>query len=263
MKANPNLGKTVQYETYQLEVERAENAPSARNDILAKRFGIPMEGFTYFFTYDETLPTRKKVDFWNMPCSLGIDLSMGDDFTAFTFLFPLGGGQFGIKSRCYISELTFQRLPTAMRFKYEEFIKEGSLCVMSGTVLDMMAVYDDVQQVIEQAQYDVRSVGYDPYNAKEFIAKWEIENGPFGIEKVIQGAKTESVPLGELKKLSSERMLIFDQAVMTYTMGNSIVLEDNNGNRKLHKRRNDEKIDCVAALMDAYVAYKINKESFE
>jgi len=263
LKANPNLGKTVQYETYQLEVERAENAPSTRNDILAKRFGIPMEGFTYFFTYDETLPTRKQVDFWNMPCSLGIDLSMGDDFTAFTFLFPLGGGQFGVKSRCYISELTYQRLPTATRFKYGEFIKEGGLCVMPGTVLDMMAVYDDVQQLIEQAQYDVRSVGYDPYNAKEFIAKWEVENGPFGIEKVIQGAKTESVPLGEIKKLTSERMLVFDQAILTYTMGNCIVLEDNNGNRKLHKRRNDEKIDCVAALMDAYVAYKINKESFE
>lgn len=263
IKANPNLGKTVQYDTYQLEVERAENSPSTRNDILAKRFGIPMEGFTYFFTYDETIPTRKKVDFWSMPCSLGIDLSMGDDFTAFTFLFPLPGGQFGVKSRCYISELTFQRLPSATRFKYEEFIKEGGLCVMPGTVLDMMAVYDDLQQLIEQTQYDVRSVGYDPYNAKEFIAKWEIENGPFGIEKVIQGAKTESVPLGELKKLASERMLIFDQGIMTYTMGNSIVLEDTNGNRKLHKRRNDEKIDCVAALMDAYVAYKINKESFE
>ena len=263
LKANPNLGKTVQYETYQLEVERAENAPSTRNDILAKRFGIPMEGFTYFFTYEETLPTRKEANFWNMPCSLGIDLSMGDDFTAFTFLFPIGGDQFGVKSRCYISELTYQRLPTATRFKYGEFIKEGGLCVMPGTVLDMMAVYDDVQQLIEQEQYDVRSVGYDPYNAKEFIAKWEVENGPFGIEKVIQGAKTESVPLGEIKKLTSERMLIFDQAILTYTMGNSIVLEDNNGNRKLHKRRNDEKIDCVAALMDAYVAYKINKESFE
>ena len=263
IKANPNLGKTVQYDTYQLEVERAEKSPSSRNDILAKRFGIPMEGFTYFFTYDETLPTSKHADFRGMPCSLGIDLSMGDDFTAFTFLFPLQRGQFGVKGRCYISELTYQRLPSATRFKYDEFIREGSLSVMPGTVLDMMAVYDDVNSLIEANDYDVRSLGYDPYNAKEFIAKWEVENGPFGIEKVIQGSKTESVPLGELKKLTEERMLVFDQSILTYTMGNSIVIIDNNGNRKLHKRRNDEKIDSVAALMDAYVAYKINKESFE
>lgn len=261
-KAQPNLGLTVTYETYQLDVERAEKAPASRNDILAKRFGIPMEGFTYFFTYEETLPHRK-VEFWKMPCALGADLSQGDDFCAFTFLFPLSNGKYGIKTRSYITELTQQKLPGALRFKYEEFIREGSLHIMPGTVLDMMEVYEDLEAFIEKSEYDVRSLGFDPYNAKEFVTRWEAENGPFGIEKVIQGARTESVPLGELKKLSEERMLIFDQSLMSYAMGNAITLEDTNGNRKLLKRRQDEKIDNVSALMDAYVAYKANKEAFE
>ena len=261
-KANPNIGKTVTYETYQLDVERAEKAPAARNDILAKRFGIPMEGYTYFFTYEETLPHNRR-NFWGMPCSLGADLSQGDDFCAFTFLFPLNNGSFGIKTRSYISELTLMRLPGAMRYKYEEFIKEGSLHILPGTVLDMMEVYDDLDQFIIDSDYDVRSFGYDPYNAKEFVARYEQENGPFGIEKVIQGARTESVPLGELKKLSEERMLIFDELLMMFAMGNSITLEDTNGNRKLYKKRQEAKIDNVAAMMDAYVAYNLNKESFE
>lgn len=262
LKANPNLGKTVQYETYQLDVERAENAPAARNDILAKRFGIPMEGYTYFFTYEETLPHRQKT-FWGMPCALGADLSQGDDFCAFTFLFPLRNGSFGIKTRSYITSLTLSKLPGAMRIKYEEFIKEGSLIVMDGTVLEMMEVYEDVDKYIIDSDYDVRCFGFDPYNAKEFVERWEAENGPFGIVKVIQGAKTESVPLGELKILSEERMLIFDQELMCFAMGNCITLEDTNGNRKLLKKRHDQKIDNVAALMDAYVAYKANKEAFE
>ena len=262
VKANPNLGKTVTYETYQLDVERAEKAPSTRNDILAKRFGIPMEGYTYYFTYEETLPHRKR-DFWKMPCSLGADLSQGDDFCAFTFLFPLSNGSFGIKTRNYISSLTLSKLPAAMRIKYDQFIDEGSLMVLEGTVLDMMEVYDDLDNYIVKNEYDVRCFGFDPYNAKEFVARWESENGPFGIEKVIQGAKTESVPLGELKKLSEERMLIFDQDLMTFAMGNCITLEDTNGNRKLMKKRYDQKIDAVAAMMDAYVAYKLNKEAFE
>lgn len=261
VKANPNLGLTVTYETYQLDVERAENAPASRNDILAKRFGIPMEGYTYFFTYEETLP-HPKCDFWQMPCALGADLSQGDDFTAFTFLFPLRRG-FGVKTRSYITSLTLMKLPGAMRQKYEEFILEGSLQVIDTTVLDMMDVYEDLEQYIEQQQYDVRALGFDPYNAKEFVTRWEQENGPFGIEKVIQGAKTESVPLGELKKLSGERLLVFDQSLMTFAMGNAITLEDTNGNRKLMKKRQEEKIDNVAALMDAYVAYKLNKEQFE
>jgi len=261
VKANPNLGKTVTYETYQQDVERAEKAPAARNDILAKRFGIPMEGYTYFFTYEETLPHRPR-EFWEMPCSLGADLSQGDDFCAFTFLFPLRHG-FGIKTRSYITSLTLHKLPGAMRQKYEEFIDEGSLHVLEGTILDMMEVYDDLDSFIEEQKYDVRSFGFDPYNAKEFVARWEAENGPFGIEKVIQGAKTESVPLGELKILSEERMLIFDQALMQFAMGNCITLEDTNGNRKLLKKRYDEKIDNVAALMDAFIAYKLNKEAFE
>lgn len=261
-KANPNLGITVSYETYQLDVERAEKAPATRNDILAKRFGIPMEGYTYYFTYDETL-THHKRDFWGMPCSLGADLSQGDDFCAFTFLFPLGNGSFGVKTRNYISSLTLMRLPSAMRFKYDQFMKEGSLIVLEGTVLDMMQVYDDLDTYISECGYDVRSFGFDPYNAKEFVARWETENGPFGIEKVIQGSKTESVPLGELKKLASERMLIFDEELMSFAMGNCITLEDTNGNRKLLKKRYDQKIDAVAAMMDAFVAYKINREAFE
>ena len=261
-KANPNLGITVSYETYQLDVERAEKAPAARNDILAKRFGIPMEGYTYYFTYDETLPHRKR-DFWGMPCSLGADLSQGDDFCAFTFLFPLVNGSFGIKTRNYISSLTLMKLPSAMRVKYDQFMKEGSLIVLEGTVLDMMQVYDDLDAYIAECNYDVRCFGFDPFNAKEFVARWETENGPFGIEKVIQGSKTESVPLGELKKLASERMLLFDEELMTFTMGNCITLEDTNGNRKLLKKRYDQKIDAVAAMMDAYVAYKVNREAFE
>ena len=262
LKANPNIGKTVTYETYQLDVERAEKAPAARNDILAKRFGIPMEGYTYFFTYEETLPHRRR-DFWKLPCSMGIDLSQGDDFCAFTFLFPLSGGKYGVKTRCYISSLTLMKLPSAMRIKYDDFLHEGSLMVLECTVLDMMDVFDDLDRFIQEMEYDVLCIGFDPYNAKEFITRWEQENGPFGIEKVIQGAKTESVPLGELKILSEERMLIFDQEMMSFTMGNAITLEDTNGNRKLLKKRNDQKIDSVAALMDAYVAFKANKDQFE
>jgi len=262
LKANPNLGKTVTYETYQLDVERAEKAPAARNDILAKRFGIPMEGYTYFFTYEETLPHRKR-DFWGMPCALGADLSQGDDFCAFTFLFPLSSGAFGVKTRCYISSLTLMKLPAAMRIKYNQFLDEGSLQVLEGTVLDMDEVYDDLDKFIIDCDYDVRCFGFDPYNAKAFVTRWEQENGPYGIEKVIQGAKTESVPLGELKKLSEERMLEFDQELMTFAMGNCITLEDTNGNRKLLKKRYDQKIDSVSAMMDAYVAYKLNKEAFE
>ena len=262
LKANPNLGRTVTYETYQLDVERAEKAPAVRNDILAKRFGIPMEGYTYYFTYEETLPHRRR-DYWQMPCALGADLSQGDDFCAFTFLFPLPKGAFGIKTRNYITELTMSKLPSAMRYKYDEFAKEGSLIVMPGTVLDMMEVYEDLDNHITETQYDVRCFGYDPYNAKDFVARWESENGPFGIEKVIQGAKTESVPLGELKKLAGERLLLFDEDLMTYTMGNCIAMEDTNGNRKLLKKRYDHKIDAVAAMMDAYVAYKLNRDAFE
>jgi phage terminase large subunit-like protein len=261
-KAQPNIGKTVTYETYHLDVERAEKAPASKNDILAKRFGIPMEGYTYFFTYEETIKHRKR-SFWSMPCAMGADLSQGDDFCAFTFLFPLTRGGFGVKTRSYISERTLLKLPSAMRMKYEEFIKEGSLHVLEGHILDMMDVYDDLDRFIQEEQYDVRCLGFDPYNAKEFVARWEQENGPYGIEKVIQGAKTESVPLGELKILSNERLLIFDQELMQFTMGNAITLEDTNGNRKLLKKRQDEKIDNVAALMDAYVAYKANKEAFE
>lgn len=262
VKANPNLGKTVTYEAYQLDVERAENAPATRNDILAKRFGIPMEGYTYFFTYEETLPHRKR-EFWSLPCALGADLSQGDDFCAFTFMFPLPLGKFGIKTRCYISSLTLMKLPGAMRIKYDQFIEEGSLMVLECTVLDMMDVYDDLDKFIQESQYDVRCLGFDPYNAKEFITRWETENGPFGIEKVIQGVKTESVPLGELKTLSEERMLVFDQELMSFAMGNAITLEDTNGNRKLLKKRYDQKIDSVAALMDAWIAYKLNKDTFE
>lgn len=262
LKANPNLGKTVTYETYQLEVERAEKNPAARNDILAKRFGIPMEGYTYYFTYEETLPHRKR-EFWKMPCSLGADLSQGDDFCAFTFLFPLSNGSFGVKTRNYITELTLMKLPAAMRTKYDQFMKEGSLVVMPGTVLDMMEVYEDLDNHISEREYDVRCFGFDPYNAREFVERWERENGPFGIEKVIQGAKTESVPLGELKKLSEERMLLFDEDLMTFAMGNCITIEDTNGNRKLLKKRYDQKIDAVAAMMDAYIAFKLNRESFE
>ena len=262
IKANPNLDKTVSYETYQLDVERAEKAPSTRNDILAKRFGIPMEGYTYYFTYEETLPHRKR-DYWQMPCSLGADLSQGDDFCAFTFLFPLSNGGFGVKTRNYISSLTLKKLPSAMRMKYEEFMREGSLIVLECTVLDMMEVYEDLDNHIIERGYDVRCFGYDPYNAKEFVDRWVEENGPFGVEKVIQGAKTESVPLGELKKFSEERMLYFDEELMTFAMGNCITLEDTNGNRKLYKKRYDQKIDAVAAMMDAYVAYKNNKEAFE
>lgn len=262
IKANPNLGKTVTYEVYQLDVERAEKAPATRNDILAKRFGIPMEGYTYFFTYEETLPHRRR-DFWSMPCALGADLSQGDDFCAFTFLFPLPRGEFGVKTRCYISSLTLMKLPGAMRMKYDEFIDEGSLMVLDGAVLDMMDVYNDLDRLIEESQYDVRCFGFDPYNAREFVERWEKENGPYGIEKVIQGAKTESVPLGEMKKLSEERMFIFDQELFSFTMGNCVTMEDTNGNRKLLKKRYAEKIDSVAALLDAYVAYKLNKEAFE
>ena len=261
-KANPNLGITVSYDVYHLDVERAENAPASRNDILAKRFGIPMEGYTYFFTYEETLPHKKR-DFWQMPCALGADLSQGDDFCAFTFLFPLGNGFYGVKTRSYISSLTQMKLPGAMRSKYDEFTKEGSLHVLEGSVLDMMEVYEDLDQFIQASEYDVRALGFDPYNAKEFVARWEAENGPFGIEKVIQGAKTESVPLGELKILSEERMLLFDQSLMSFAMGNAITLEDTNGNRKLLKKRQEEKIDNVAALMDAYIAFKAHKEAFE
>ena len=262
IKANPNLGKTVSYETYQLDVDRAEKAPATRNDILAKRFGIPMEGYTYYFTYEETLPHRKR-DFWQMPCALGADLSQGDDFCAFTFLFPLSNGSFGVKTRNYISSLTLKKLPSAMRVKYDEFMREGSLMVLEGTVLNMMEVYEDLDNHIIERGYDVRCFGYDPYNAKEFVERWVNENGPFGVEKVIQGVKTESVPLGELKKLAGERMLIFDEELMTFAMGNCITLEDTNGNRKLLKKRYDQKIDAVAAMMDAYVAYKINIEAFE
>lgn len=261
-KANPNIGKTVTYEVYQLDVERAENNPSTRNDILAKRFGIPMEGYTYFFTYEETQPHRRR-DFWELPCALGVDLSQGDDFCAFTFLFPLPNGSFGIKTRCYISSLTLMKLPGAMRAKYEQFINEGSLMVLECTVLDMMDVYDDLDKFIQDAKYDVRCLGFDPYNAKEFVTRWETENGPYGIEKVIQGVKTESVPLGELKTLSEERMLIFDQELMSFAMGNAITLEDTNGNRKLLKKRYEQKIDSVAAMMDAWVSYKLNKDQFE
>lgn len=262
IKANPNLGKTVSYDTYQKDVERAEQAPAARNDILAKRFGLPMEGYTYYFTYEETLPHRRR-DFWQMPCALGADLSQGDDFCAFTFLFPLRGGAFGVKTRNYISSLTLKKLPAAMRIKYDQFMAEGSLMVLEGTVLDLMQVYEDLDDHIVRCGYDVRCLGYDPYNAKEFVERWQSENGPFGIEKVIQGAKTESVPLGELKKLSEERMLLFDEELMTFAMGNCIASEDTNGNRKLLKMRREQKIDAVAAMMDAYIAYKHNREAFE
>lgn len=262
LKAQPNLGKTVSYETYHLDVERAEKAPSTRNDILAKRFGIPMEGYTYFFTYEETIPHRKR-SFWSMPCAMGADLSQGDDFTAFTFLFPLPDGRFGVKTRSYVSSRTMMQLPGAMRNKYEEFIEEGSLHVLDGTILDMMEVYDDIDAHIVENEYDVRAFGFDPYNAKEFVERYEQENGPYGIEKVIQGARTESVPLGELKKLSEDRMLLFDEELMSFAMGNSVTLEDTNGNRKLLKKRQDAKIDNVAALMDAWVAYKRNKDAFE
>ena len=262
LKANPNLGKTVTYETYQLDVERAEKNPAARNDILAKRFGIPMEGYTYFFTYEETLPHRRR-DFWRMPCSLGADLSQGNDFCSFTFLFPLSGDAFGIKTRNYITELTLKQLPAAMRVKYDQFMKEGSLIVMPGTILDMMQVYEDLDNYISECEYDVRCLGFDPFNAREFVERWERENGPFGIEKVIQGARTESVPLGELKKLAEERLLLFDEELMTFAMGNCITIEDTNGNRKLLKKRYDQKIDAVAAMMDAFVAYKLNREAFE
>lgn len=262
LKANPNLGKTVSYETYQLEVERAESNPAVRNDTLAKRFGIPTEGYTYYFTYEETIPHRRR-EYWGLPCALGGDLSRGDDFCSFTFLFPLSNGAFGVKTRNYITELTLSKLPSAMRSKYEEFMKEGSLFIMPGTVLDMMQVYEDLDNHIAECEYDVRCFGFDPYNAKEFVERWERENGPFGIEKVIQGAKTESVPLGELKKLSEERMLIFDEELMSFTMGNCMTIEDTNGNRKLYKQRHEQKIDAVAAMMDAYVAYKINREAFD
>lgn len=263
IKAQPNLGKTVTYETYQLDVERAENAPATRNDILAKRFGIPMEGYTYYFTYEETIPLDVKRDYWQMPCALGADLSQGDDFCAFTFLFPLRDGSFGIKTRNYITSNTLMKLPGAMREKYHQFMREGSLIVLEGTVLDMMEVYDDLDRHIEECSYDVRCFGYDPYNAREFVELWERENSPFGVEKVIQGARTESVPLGELKKLSEQRMLLFDEKLMQYAMGNCITLEDTNGNRKLLKKRYDQKIDAVAAMMDGYVAFKHNREAFE
>lgn len=261
-KANPNLGKTVSYETYQQDVERAEKAPAARNDILAKRFGIPMEGYTYYFTYEETIPHRKR-DYWQMPCSLGGDLSQGDDFCAFTFMFPLGNELFGIKTRNYISSSTLMKLPAAMRMKYDQFMMEGSLIVLEGTTLDMMEVYEDLDNHINECGYDVRSFGFDPYNAREFVERWKSENGPFGIEKVTQGAKTESVPLGELKKLAEERKLLFDEELMMFAMGNCITLEDTNGNRKLFKKRYEQKIDAVAAMMDAYVAYKLNRDAFE
>ena len=262
LKANPNIGKTVTYETYQLDVERAEKAPAARNDILAKRFGIPMEGYTYFFTYEETLPHRRR-DYWQMACAMGADLSQGDDFCAFTFLFPLPNDCFGVKTRCYITEMSLMKLPLAMRNKYEEFIDEGSLIIMEGTVLDMVEVYENLDAHIVEREYDVRCFGYDPYNAKDFVERWQSENGPFGIEKVIQGAKTESVPLGELKKLAEERMLLFDEHLMTFCMGNCITLEDTNGNRKLWKKRYEHKIDSVAAMMDAFVAFKLNRDAFE
>ena len=262
LKANPNLGKTVTYETYQLDVERAEKSPANRNDILAKRFNIPMEGYTYFFTYEETIPHRKR-DFWRLPCALGADLSQGNDFCAFTFLFPLANGEFGIKTRNYITEFTLMKLPSAMRMKYDQFIKEGSLIVMDGTILDLMEVYDDLDKHIVDCEYDVRCFGFDPYNAKEFVERWQTENGPFGIEKVIQGAKTESVPLGELKNLAEESMLLFDEELMAFTMGNCVTIEDTNGNRKLLKKRYEAKIDAVAALLDAFVAYKLNKDAFE
>ena len=261
IKANPNLGKTVSYETYQLDVERAEKAPANRNDILAKRFGIPMEGYTYYFTYEETIPHPSR-DYWGMTCSLGADLSQGNDFCAFTFLFPLSDGSFGIKVRSYISSTTYEKLPAAMRLKYEEFMNEGSLVILEGTILDMMDVYDDLDKHIESRQYDVRSFGFDPYNAKAFVERWQSENGPYGVEKVIQGAKTESVPLGELKKLSENRLLLFDEKLMQFAMGNCIALEDTNGNRKLWKKHYEAKIDNVAALLDAFVAYKLNKEAF-
>lgn len=263
MKASPNIGKTVSYDVYQLDVERAEHNPSVRNDILAKRFGIPMEGYTYFFTYEETLPQRQPRDYWQLPCAMGADLSQGDDFCSFTFLFPLRGGAFGVKTINYISSYTLTKLPSALREKYEEFIREGSLYVMEGTVLDMMTVYEDLSNHIDERGYDVRCMGYDPYNAKDFVARWEVENGPFGIEKVIQGAKTESVPLGELKKLSEQRMLLFDESLMQFALGNCITLEDTNGNRKLYKKRREQKIDAVAAMLDAFVAYKINRDAFE
>jgi phage terminase large subunit-like protein len=262
LKANPNLGKTVTYETYQLDVERAEKAPATRNDILAKRFGIPMEGYTYYFTYEETLPSRKR-DYWGMPCALGADLSQGDDFCAFTFMFPLSGEAFGIKTRNYITSATLAKLPSAMRIKYDHFIQEGSLIVLEGTVLDMMEVYEDLDNHIAKLEYDVRCFGFDPYNAREFVERWERENGPFGIEKVIQGARTESVPLGELKKLAEDRLLLFDEELMCFAMGNCITLEDTNGNRKLYKKRYEAKIDAVAAMMDAFVAFKLNREAFE
>ena len=262
IKANPNLGKTVSYETYQLDVERAEKAPATRNDILAKRFGIPMEGYTYYFTYEETLPHNKR-EYWSMPCALGADLSQGNDFCAFTFLFPISDGSFGVKVRSYISSSTFDKLPAAMRLKYEEFMNEGSLVVLEGTILDMMEVYDDLDKHIQDRQYDVRCFGFDPYNAREFVERWQNENGPYGVEKVIQGAKTESVPLGELKKLSENRLLLFDEKLMQFAMGNCIAIEDTNGNRKLYKKRYEAKIDNVAAMMDAFVAYKLNKEAFE
>ena len=262
IKANPNIGKTVTYETYQLDVERAEKAPAARNDILAKRFGLPMEGYTYYFTYEETLPHKKR-DFWQMPCAMGADLSQGDDFCAFTFLFPLSRGSFGVKTRAYVTELSIMKLPAAMRIKYDQFIREGSLIVMNGTVLDIMQVYDDLDKHIVEKGYTINAFGFDPYNAKEFVERWQSENGPFGIEKVIQGAKTETVPLGELKKLAEERLLLFDEELMTFCMGNCITLEDTNGNRKLWKKRYEHKIDCVAAMMDAYIAYKLNRDVFE
>lgn len=262
IKANPNIGKTVTYETYQLDVERAEKAPAARNDILAKRFNIPMEGYTYYFTYEETVPHRRR-DFWNLPCALGADLSQGDDFCAFTFFFPLSNGKFGIKTRNYITSNTLMKLPAAMRIKYDQFMQEGSLMVLEGTILDMMEVYDDLDAHIIDRGYDVRCLGFDPYNAKEFVDRWVNENGPFGVEKVIQGAKTESVPLGELKKMSEKRMLLFDEELMSFAMGNCIAMEDTNGNRKLLKKRYEQKIDAVAAMMDAYIAYKANKDAFE
>lgn len=262
IKANPNLGQTVTYETYQLDVERAEKAPANRNDILAKRFGIPMEGYTYFFTYEETVPSKQR-DFWGLPCAMGADLSQGDDFCAFSFLYPLQNGFFGVKTRCYISELTLNKLPGAMRKKYQEFIDEGTLIVLPGAVLDMMDVYDDLDGYIQDAQIDIRAFGFDPYNAKAFVERYVTENGPYGVEKVIQGARTESVPLGELKHLAEERMLIFDQILMSFCMGNAVTMEDTNGNRKLMKKRSDQKIDSVAAMMDALVAYKNNKEAFE
>lgn len=262
LKANPNLGKTVSYETYQSEVDRAEKNPAVRNDTLAKRFGIPMEGYTYYFTYEETLPHRKK-DYWQMPCALGADLSQGDDFCAFTFLFPLHNGSFGVKTRNYITELTLMKLPSALRVKYDQFMREGSLIVMPGNILDPMQVYEDLDNHIMEFGYDVRCFGYDPYNARDFVERWERENGPFGIEKVIQGSKTESVPLGELKKLAEKRMLLFDEDIMTFTMGNCIVMEDTNGNRKLLKKRYEAKIDAVAAMMDAFIAFKLNRDAFE